>query len=127
MNRRPMQVDLTGRRAVGTGGGTGIGRAISLALARCGATVVVNYSRSADEAELTAAEIRKDGGQAVAARTYGLWSGLALFMSVSFGLPVPRFGENNRAQFSGQTPPRCRRRSCLDADSPVMRNSRCRG
>lgn len=63
-----MQVDLTGRRSVVTGGATGIGRAISLALARCGATVVVNYSRSADDAERTVAEIRESGGRAVMVR-----------------------------------------------------------
>ena len=52
-----MNVDMQGRRALVTGGGTGIGRAIALGLGRCGATVVVNYSRSREEAEQTAAEI----------------------------------------------------------------------
>lgn len=33
---KPIQVDLTGRRALVTGGAKGIGEAISLALARCG-------------------------------------------------------------------------------------------
>lgn len=44
--------------AIVTGGGTGIGRAVSLGLARAGArAVVVNYSRSGDDAERTAAEV----------------------------------------------------------------------
>ena len=63
-----MRVDLADRRALVTGGGTGIGRAISLGLARCGAAVVVNYSRSEREAEETVAAIRASGGRALAVR-----------------------------------------------------------
>ena len=40
-----------------TGGGTGVGRATSLAMARLGYHVVVNFSRSRDEAEATVREI----------------------------------------------------------------------
>ena len=63
-----MVVDLKGRTAVVTGGGTGIGRSVSLALARCGASLVINYSQSQTEAEQTAQTIQQNGGGAVAVR-----------------------------------------------------------
>src|SRR5205809_8055599 len=56
----------TGRKvALITGGGTGVGRAVTLQLARRGYDVVVNYSRSRDEAEATAAEARDLGAVGV--------------------------------------------------------------
>ncbi|MGO9262282.1 MAG: SDR family oxidoreductase [Bryobacteraceae bacterium] len=48
---------LTGKSAIVTGGSRGIGRAICSALAAEGARVVVNYSKSAEEAEALAARI----------------------------------------------------------------------
>ncbi|MBW5447683.1 SDR family NAD(P)-dependent oxidoreductase [Cohnella sp. CFH 77786] len=59
-------MNLNDKVALVTGGGTGIGRAVSLALADKGAAVAVNYSRSRDEAEETVRCIAEKGGRAVA-------------------------------------------------------------
>ncbi len=59
-------MDLEGKAAIVTGGGTGVGRATTLALARRGCSVAVNYSRSAAEAEQTAAEATALGVRAIA-------------------------------------------------------------
>ena len=57
-------MQLAGKAAIVTGGGTGVGRATALALAREGCSVLINYSRSRDEAEQTAAEIEALGVKA---------------------------------------------------------------
>ena len=57
-----------GRSAIVTGGTRGIGRAIVLELARRGANVAFNYSKSADEAEKLRAEIEELGAKAIAAQ-----------------------------------------------------------
>jgi len=54
-------MELAGKGALITGGGTGVGRATALALAARGCGVVVTYSRSQDEAEATVADIRQLG------------------------------------------------------------------
>lgn len=57
---------LEGKIAVVTGAGRGIGRGIALALAREGATVVVNYNGSQVKAEEVVSQIEASGGQAKA-------------------------------------------------------------
>ena len=59
-----MKIDLSGKIALVTGGGRGIGRACCMALAEAGASVAVNYSRSAEAAEEVRGEIEAAGGQA---------------------------------------------------------------
>ena len=57
---------LADKIAVVTGASRGIGRGIALAMAREGATVVVNYNGSKERAEEVVAEIENAGGKAVA-------------------------------------------------------------
>src|SRR5438477_10525655 len=56
--------DLTGLTAFVTGGGRGIGHGITLALARAGADVAINYTRGEDAASATADEVRALGRRA---------------------------------------------------------------
>jgi enoyl-[acyl-carrier protein] reductase III len=56
---------FNGKIALVTGSGRGIGRAIALHFADCGADVVVNFFRNRASAEQTAAEIRQRGRRAV--------------------------------------------------------------
>ena len=55
--------DLTGKKAVVTGAGRGLGRSIAVALARYGADVML-WSRTVSELEETAALVRAEGRQA---------------------------------------------------------------
>jgi len=57
---------LSGKVALVTGSGRGIGREIAMAMAREGADIVVNYSRSKEAAEETAREIEKLGRKSLA-------------------------------------------------------------
>ena len=59
-------MDVGGKAAIITGGGTGVGRATALGLARRGCSVLVNYSRSREDAEKTAAELSGLGVRALA-------------------------------------------------------------
>lgn len=57
---------LTGKNALVTGAGRGIGKAIALELAAKGAFVIVNYNGSKEAAEQNVAEIKAAGGDAIA-------------------------------------------------------------
>jgi 3-oxoacyl-[acyl-carrier protein] reductase len=58
-------MNLKEKAALVTGGGTGLGRAIALQLAREGVNLAINYSRSKDDAEKTAEEARGLGVKAI--------------------------------------------------------------
>ena len=58
-------MQLTGKTALVTGAGQGVGQGIALALARAGATVVVS-GRTESKLEATCAAIAEAGGQAIA-------------------------------------------------------------
>jgi len=59
-------MEIEGKAALVTGGGTGVGRATALQLARGGCSVLVNYSKSADAAAAVAAEASALGVKALA-------------------------------------------------------------
>ncbi|MDN3548034.1 glucose 1-dehydrogenase [Mucilaginibacter aquaedulcis] len=57
---------LKGQAALVTGGDSGIGKGVALALAAAGAKVVVNFAHNHDAAEATVNEIKTAGGEAFA-------------------------------------------------------------
>jgi 3-oxoacyl-[acyl-carrier protein] reductase len=59
---------MNGKRAIVTGGGTGLGAATALGLARRGVSVCINYNSSADAAEQVVAECSKLGVEAFAVK-----------------------------------------------------------
>ena len=61
-------MQLSGKTAIVTGSAVGVGRATALELAKRGANVVVNYSRSEGEAKETVAEVERLGARALLVR-----------------------------------------------------------
>jgi 3-oxoacyl-[acyl-carrier protein] reductase len=61
-----VSIDLSGKSALVTGGSRGIGRAVCKLLAGAGARVAVNYHRNIAAANELIAQIRADGGEAMA-------------------------------------------------------------
>jgi 3-oxoacyl-[acyl-carrier protein] reductase len=58
-------MELAGKGAIVTGSAVGVGREVALELAKRGANVVVNYSRSEDEAKETASAVEAQGTKAL--------------------------------------------------------------
>jgi 3-oxoacyl-[acyl-carrier protein] reductase len=83
-----MREELMGKVALVTGGGTGIGKAISLSLAEKGVNLVINYFRSENEANETAEEIRQKGVDVTVQKA-----------DVSDGIGVRKMFENAFANF----------------------------
>ena len=61
-------LDLTGKVAIVTGAGSGIGYATGAALAACGAAVAINFHRNESGAEALRSEIVTAGGRAITVR-----------------------------------------------------------
>jgi len=57
--------DLHGKIALVTGASRGIGRAIAIGLARCGADIAVNYRIQRNEAEVTLQQVTTQGRRAI--------------------------------------------------------------
>ena len=60
------KIDLTGKRALVTGGSSGIGEAVVVELAQAGADVAINYVSHAEDAEAGAGRVREMGRRALA-------------------------------------------------------------
>ncbi|MDY0000672.1 MAG: SDR family NAD(P)-dependent oxidoreductase [Polyangia bacterium] len=60
-----LSVDLSGKRAIVTGGSMGIGSEICRGLARCGASVALNYRKHAEEAQAVATVVEESGARAM--------------------------------------------------------------
>lgn len=65
----PVSISLEGKVALISGASRGIGRAIALKFAECGASVVVNYLNSAEAADEVVSEINKSGGKAISIKS----------------------------------------------------------
>jgi 3-oxoacyl-[acyl-carrier protein] reductase len=64
--QRDHAMQIEGKTAIVTGSASGVGRATALALARRGCHVLVNYSRSAQEAQESCAQVQALGVRALA-------------------------------------------------------------
>ena len=107
-----MQIDLSGRTALVTGGSRGIGRAIALSLAGAGADVAINYRRDQAAAEATVRDVQAMGRKAKAyAASVETWDeDQAMVAEVladfgSIGILVNNAGIASRGQSVADTDP----------------------
>lgn len=113
-----MYPSLAHKRAVVLGGSRGIGRAIALRLASEQVHVIVNYARSSEAAEATAAECREMGVEAAAMRAdvgdadelsalfkaVSAWGGIDILINnAARGLERPRPAIEQRPKHLHQT------------------------
>jgi len=107
-----VQIDLSGRTALVTGGSRGIGRAIALSLAGAGADVAINYRRDQAAAEATVRDVQAMGRKAKAyAASVETWDeDQAMVAEVladfgSIGILVNNAGIASRGQSVADTDP----------------------
>ena len=59
-----MNIDLSDKIALVTGGSRGIGSACCISLSKAGAKILINYHRSSEKAEALKNEIEREGREA---------------------------------------------------------------
>ncbi len=90
-------ISLKGKVAIVTGGGRGIGKAISLAFAEAGASIVA-VARTQEEIEETCHEVKALGQQSFAIPT-GIIKGITLLALENINIPKPNKNETNGIYF----------------------------
>ncbi|MFO1040930.1 MAG: SDR family oxidoreductase [Planctomycetaceae bacterium] len=78
---------LIGKRALITGGSSGIGRAMALEFARAGADVIIHFGKSSDAAAVVSEEVRQIGQKSIIlGADFSVTDGLDEFLSASFAV-----------------------------------------
>jgi len=85
-----LSIDLSGKRAIVTGGSRGVGRAVALLLARAGADVGISYHSRHDDAEAVVREIEQAGAR-----------GWAEAGNLAEPEPARRLADRARSEFGG--------------------------